>query len=551
MAQMGQGITLMGAAAWQYRLQRIGLGVTRGLSSKARARWLTTFYGAYQILLGRGEALTWGDTAGRQKISRLRGFYRVARLHGQGDILPGVWSYLEGDAVPMPATAAHRVDLSLFPSWMLEDLKAIADVEPTLYPSPDFLARFHRSQAPINSAPGEVYAGLWAQLKAGHYDIIVMVPWLREGGADKGVLQYTDYYANAFERVLLITTRPEASPWAARVASTVEILEAGRVLSQLAPEDQTAVVLRLLLELSPALVHVVQSDIGWRVISGSGGAIRANGAKILASNFAHEFDAMGRKGGYAATYIPAARGHLNGVLTDNIPFAHQLTREFALRPETVWPVHFWVDEGVSPVTAAPSDRADTKRVLWASRVCLQKRPDLLLGIAVAMPDLLFEVYGSPDNETATLYSKLQRLKNVRVHGAYGGFHEIVQNRHFDTFLYTTDSDGLPNVLLEATMAGLPIVCPAHVGGIGDLISQDSGYPVADAGCVGDYVTALRKVLADAEEARSRAERALTLCRTRHTRSAFMNSMEAVIASAGITHNVARLATNQDRRSIAS
>ncbi len=541
----------MGAAAWQYRLQRIGLGVTRGLSSKARARWLTTFYGAYQVLLGRGEALTWGDTAGRQKISRLRGFYRVARLHGQRHILPGVWRYLEGDAVPMPATAARGIDPSLFPSWMIGDLKAIAEVEPALYPSPDFLACFHRWQAPVNSAPGEVYAALWGQLKTSHYDVIVMAPWLREGGADKGVLQYTDHYANTFERVLLITTRPETSPWVTRVAPSVEVLETGRVLSHLPPEDQIAVVLRLLLELSPALVHVVQSDIGWRVISGFGGAIRANGAKILVSSFAHELNGSGRKAGYAATYLPAAREHLNGVLTDNIPFAHQLIREFALRPETVWPVHFWVDETSRAMTTAPTDRADTKHVLWASRVCLQKRPDLLLGIATAMPDILFDVYGSPDNETATLYRKLQRLENVHAHGIYGNFDEIVRDKRFDAFLYTTDSDGLPNVLLEATMAGLPIVCPTHIGGIRDLVSQDTGYPVADAGCIGDYVTALREILANPEEARRRAENALAVCRTRHTKSAFLASMGAVMVSVGMTHDVPRLATNQDRRSIAS
>lgn len=546
MGQVGRGAPVMRAAAWHYRLQRLGLGLTRGLSSKTRARWLTTSYGAYQVLLGRGEALIWNGTAGRQKVSRLRGFYRVARLHGQGHILPGAWRYLEGDAVPVPTTTARSVDPSLFPSWLLEDLKAIATVEPALYPSPDFLARFHRSQAPINSAPGEAYADLWERLKTGHYDVIVIAPWLREGGADKGVLQYTDFYAETFARVLLITTRPETSPWVARVAPSVDVLEAGRTLSRLAPEDQVAVVLRLLLELSPSLVHIVHSEIGWRVISGFGGAIRANSTKILASNFAHGIDAIGRKAGYAAAYLPAVRDNLDGVLTDNVPFAHQLVREFALPPETVWPVHFWVDDTPRSSVTPPLDGAGAKRVLWASRVCLEKRPDLLLGVAKAMPDIAFEVYGSPDNETATLYSKLQRLKNVRVHGAYGSFDEIVRDQRFDVFLYTTDSDGLPNVLLEATMAGLPIVCPAHVGGIGDLISQDSGYPVADAGCIRDYVTALRKVLADAEEARSRAERALILCRTRHTRSAFVSSMKTVMASMRMMPNVPGAALDDNR-----
>lgn len=519
----------MSTAAWQYRLQRLGLRLTRGLNSRARARWLTTFYGAYQALLGRGEALTWGDPTGQQKISRLRGFYRVARLHGQGHILPGVWRYLEGDMVPMPAVAARGTDSSLFPSWMLEDLKAISDVEPTLSPSPDFLARFHRWQAPVNSTPGEVYAGLWGQLKACHYDVIVVAPWLREGGADKGVLQYTEYYANAFERTLLITTRLEGSPWVQRVAPAVEVLEAGRVLSQLALEDQVAVVLRLLLELSPALVHVVQSDIGWRVISGFGGGIRANGTKILTSLFTHETDSLGRKMGYAAAYLPAVRDNLDGILTDNVPFAHQLVREFALLPETVWPVHFWVDDTPrSPVTPQLDD-AGAKRVLWASRICSQKRPDLLLGVVKALPGILFDVYGSPDKETISLYRKLQRLKNVRTHGAYGRFEAIVRDQHFDAFLYTTAFDGLPNVLLEAAMAGLPVVCPAHIGGIGDLINQETGYPVRDENNIADYVAAIREALVEPAQANARIEQAVARCRARHTRPVFMASMTAATA----------------------
>lgn len=535
----------MGATLWHYRLQELGLKLTRRLGSKARARWLTTLYGAYQVLLGRGEALTWGD-AGQQKISRLRGFYRVARQHVQGHILPGIWRYLEDATIPMPAAATRRIDPSLFPSWMIGDLKAIAEVEPALYPDPDFLARFYRWQAPVNSAPGEVYAALWGQLKTSHYDVIVIAPWLREGGADKGILQYTDYYADTFEHALLITTRPEASPWVTRLAPSVEVLEAGRALAQIALKDQVAVVLRLLLELSPALVHVVQSDIGWRVISGFGGAIRANGTKIVASLFTHEPDSRGRKVGCAAQYLPTAREHLDGVLTDNTAFARQLAAEFALKTERIWPVHFWVDDASCQAAPATADGRARPRVLWAGRVCSHKRPDLLLGIAQAMPDVGFDVHGSPNAEAAGVYRRLRRLENVQTHGTYGTFDEIVRNQHFDAFLYTTDSDGLPNVLLEATMAGLPVVCPAHVGGIGDLISQNSGYPVADAGCIGDYVTALREALADAKEARTRSERALALCRMRHTRSAFMSSMEAVTASVGITRGASGLATDQHR-----
>ncbi|MDA8120249.1 MAG: hypothetical protein M0Z85_09490, partial [Gammaproteobacteria bacterium] len=190
----------------------------------------------------------------------------------------------------------------------------------------------------------------------------MLAPWLREGGADKGVLQYLDFYATVFPRVLLITTRPEDSPWRTRVAPGVEILEAGWALASLCPEDQETVLFRLLLERAPALLHGIQSDLGWRVVSRWGAALQTQIDCLLMSSFAHETDAQGRKGGYAATYLPTARDHLDGILTDNRPYARQLITEFALDPQKVWPVPFWVADPVTGAAPAPREAGDPPHI---------------------------------------------------------------------------------------------------------------------------------------------------------------------------------------------
>lgn len=380
--------------------------------------------------------------------------------------------------------------------------------------------------------------------QGGPYDVIVLAPWLREGGADKGVLQYLDFYATVFPRVLLITTRPEDSPWRTRVAPGVEILEAGWALASLCPEDQETVLFRLLLERAPALLHGIQSDLGWRVVSRWGAALQTQIDCLLMSSFAHETDAQGRKGGYAATYLPTARDHLDGILTDNRPYARQLITEFALDPQKVWPVPFWVADPVTGAAPAPREAGDPPHILWVSRFCLQKRPDILFEVARALPSVVFDVYGTPDRETGALYRKLQRLRNVRVHGAYGCFEDLVREQRFDAFLYTTDSDGLPNVLLEAAQAGLPIVCPAHIGGLRDLIGPESGYPVAETNTAIDYQVALQSLLANPGVAQERAKRAALLCRTRHTRAAFTTTMATLVSSFGYGSPLARPADQE-------
>jgi glycosyltransferase involved in cell wall biosynthesis len=76
---------------------------------------------------------------------------------------------------------------------------------------------------------------------------------------------------------------------------------------------------------------------------------------------------------------------------------------------------------------------------------------------------------------------------VSLHGGYDDFARIVRQDH-SAFVYTSAWDGLPNVLLEAASANLPIVAP-DIGGIRDLIPmQRLIRPVDD---VGQYAHAIR------------------------------------------------------------
>ncbi|MNC42635.1 UDP-D-galactose:(glucosyl)lipopolysaccharide-1,6-D-galactosyltransferase [compost metagenome] len=135
--------------------------------------------------------------------------------------------------------------------------------------------------------------------------------------------------------------------------------------------------------------------------------------------------------------------------------------------------------------------AGTARILWAGRFDRQKRPDVLLAIAQALPTIPFDVHGVSElGDVHPAIRELQTLQNVKLHGAFTRFEDIVEPSHA-AYLFTTSWEGLPTILLDAAALGLPIVAPA-VGGIVDLIDCPSLVQGSDN--VAAYVEQLKQLI---------------------------------------------------------
>ena len=131
------------------------------------------------------------------------------------------------------------------------------------------------------------------------------------------------------------------------------------------------------------------------------------------------------------------------------------------------------------------------KILWAGRLDYQKRVDVLNAIAEACADEDFEIhaYGSHvlDRDTPVPHGP-----HLTFHGPYDGF-ESLPAHEFDVFLYTSQWDGLPNVLQEAMARGLVVVA-SSAGGVKELIrSGETGYLIDPFDDVQAFVTALRAI----------------------------------------------------------
>ncbi len=165
------------------------------------------------------------------------------------------------------------------------------------------------------------------------------------------------------------------------------------------------------------------------------------------------------------------------------------------------------------------------RILWASRLDAQKRPELLARIAELaandLPDVRFEMWGSSVLDQLDLV-RLTQLKNLTYRGSFNGFMSLPLDR-YGLFVYTSSFDGLPNILLEAMQAGLVCIGPG-LGGIPEVLDSSIGFVIdpnlPDEEMARAYVAAIADCLADPAATERRSVGARRKIAARHSRESF-------------------------------
>jgi glycosyltransferase involved in cell wall biosynthesis len=123
---------------------------------------------------------------------------------------------------------------------------------------------------------------------------------------------------------------------------------------------------------------------------------------------------------------------------------------------------------------------------------------LVRAIATALrkeyPEMVIEVYGQI--EQPYQQQGLFDVSGVEYRGSFDGFDSLPIER-FDAFIYTSAFDGLPNIVLEALAAGLPVIAP-DVGGVSEaVINGETGILIPDLvdehELIAAYVDAVRRL----------------------------------------------------------
>jgi glycosyltransferase involved in cell wall biosynthesis len=135
------------------------------------------------------------------------------------------------------------------------------------------------------------------------------------------------------------------------------------------------------------------------------------------------------------------------------------------------------------------------------------------------------MYGTPGEDfDSSLLDKLP--SNVSYKGPFTDFYKLPLGS-YSAFLYTSLFDGIPNALVEATSAKLPIVASAS-GGIGEFITQDTGVLVDDIYNAKSYADGVIQILNNTKLANSYVDAATHMLEKDYSPSRFSEAIRNLI-----------------------
>ncbi|WP_313457080.1 glycosyltransferase family 4 protein [Stenotrophomonas sp.] len=413
------------------------------------------------------------------------------------------------DAASAPVTTSHvespaQSGVPSMPLWLQEEMLKLAALEPELLPPGTDEKRYAYYSVPMDVRPGDVYARLSDQIGAQPYTHVMLVPWLKPGGADRGILYHARAIAESdpAARILVLTTENSPSPWASRLPSQATLVEFGQLAASLDFSQQVAVMVRALVQMRAPVIHLVNSRVGWEAVLRHGLALTQH-SLLVASLYCDDYDLRMNPVGYARDYLRYCYSFLTTVICDNSRYPQVWSRELGVPASLFTVVPFPYDGAIPELPVAPLSDPHAGRVLWAGRLDRQKRPDLLAAIAAAMPKVQFDVYGAPvmAGAAAQDLDLLKSLKNVTLHGEFKRLEEVASSSHF-AYLHTTAWEGTPTILFDVAAARLPICAPA-VGGIVDFLPERDLVP--DPEDVAGFVQRLEVLRSSAEARQQRVE----------------------------------------------
>ena len=365
-------------------------------------------------------------------------------------------------------------------------------------------------------------------------DYIFLLPWLKRGGADWVTIVLVNILLKKRYNVLIITTESEdlsALPWIDS-GDNFNIVTLSKHRKLLTPEDYISIILHICVQTKPRVIHNVNSLHAWCLYRDFHRQLSIH-SKLCASAFCHDYDEFGNNVGYIARYLKDLHGIIDIILTDNLQIIKEISEDYGLTKKSASKLHYLYfpsrnTDSFNGYYFKSKERSNNlsnnKPVfLWAGRICSQKRPDLLVKIAESNPHINFVIRGYLDDESP-FNKKIKSVKNIIYKGKFNSFNEII-DPEFSGLLYTSSWDGLPNVLIEATCAGLPVIA-SNVGGIGELIFNETGFLINNIEDIEEYSKAMHMIINQNDQAVQRAKNAFDLVSHRHTIGNIENTLNS-------------------------
>lgn len=357
---------------------------------------------------------------------------------------------------------------------------------------------------------------------------VLLLPWLKPGGAEKYILQVLHEICRLGKSCRLLVLCGQAASsheWTNLLPKDSVFIDVFNTFPMLDDAGRDSMITRALLALAAegARLHIKACPFSHRLMDGFG-AVLSSTYTVIYYRFCDD--------AYVWQNARLSSNSAIGFLRRKLHNIHLFISDCGSIVSDDWTrlgVHKEKNQTIYALCAAQAQpsvrRLPEKRLLWASRVSVQKRPELVAKIASAIrrdyPEIVIEAYGQIEENFQQ--QDLFDVPGVVYRGSYEGFHALPTER-FDALIYTSAFDGLPNVILEALGIGLPVIAP-DVGGIGEaVIDGDTGFLVPDLvdenAMIEAYVDAVRRLYGNWNRTMEISERGRRLISNRHCAANF-------------------------------
>jgi glycosyltransferase involved in cell wall biosynthesis len=286
-----------------------------------------------------------------------------------------------------------------------------------------------------------------------------------------------------------------------RFPEGVREVDFARAARGLSPAHAARTLVELLRSFKAEAILNINSRVFYDALGPYGKALAAS-ERVFPVMFCNEQLSQGNWGGWSLKHYYRVNEITPGIITDSEYLKDELTQRHLLGEADRAKLHVLRAPVQPEIPVAPAPVATPGRrpqVFWAGRWDRQKRIDLVLEIARSMPDVDFRLWG----EKVLHGDPISDVPaNVTLEGRYAAFADLDLGSA-DAWLYTSAWDGVPQLLLEVAMTGVPIVASV-VGGVGELLPDGEAWPVRDVDDPAAYAAAIRDVLADPQDARKRS-----------------------------------------------
>ena len=403
------------------------------------------------------------------------------------------------------------------PDFVIKEWKKITKIEPQLYPTKQEQKNVVRYYSDERDEVGEAYLKAVSDVKK-MPDYIFVVPWLVSGGADKVMLNYIKALSVQHKNwsFAVITTLPSKNTWEDKLPDNAYIVDFGSNSDLLIEEEKEILFARILTQLKCKRLHLINSEFGYCWIADHKELIAKN-YNLNVSVFCHDYIPGTNNEAvfdYMDPFLVSIYDVVDKIFTDNKAVIEKGVEKCGFDKEK-FEVHYQpLDD---EFRSTERKRGKKLRILWAGRIAYQKCPEILCEVARrAGDDVRIEVFGRLDGYNKEIFDGIRNLKYM---GGYDGFNSL-DTSSYDLYLYTSNIDGIPNCLLEAAAAGLPIIAP-NVGGIGEfIINRKTGILVDKFDDIDGFAEAIDYAKKHSREMQEMAVAAQKLLKKQHSWQSF-------------------------------